>query len=436
MGADQTRAGRDGGRVNWVYSTLPVSLATGSIGTLVQLYIIQLNGITAGTLYASLAVAFFNGVSIPAAIFWGFTTDRLHQRKAVIFASYLVMASVLVSFYGQDTVGTIAQYSVFSFISAAAATPLNLLIMESEPKNRWAGAFAKLSMASGVGNVIGLILSTVWVQAFPLILLSVPFGIFSFISAILTLWMVREPAFILERESIVLRRPSFFSRLLALPLMFLSVPRVSDFKRAFRGLRYGLTSYLPLLYISIICFYLSSGIFNTSYVPALSSFSLTSGEIFGVILSGMVVQTLAFQYFGRYIGRRSLIAVTVVGLFLRTASYLGSGVFALILPRPLYVLPALVLYPLGSGLGFAIYYTASNTMIFNTVKSSPGSTLGVYSAIVGTATFAGSILSGFVSIAFGFAATFLAGGLLLVAATGVALRLGRLESVPSPAATS
>ena len=88
-------------KLNWVYSTLPVSLATGSIGTLVQLYIIELNGRVSGILYASLAVAFFNGVSIPAAIFWGYTTDRLHQRKAVIVASYIVMATVLVSFYGR-----------------------------------------------------------------------------------------------------------------------------------------------------------------------------------------------------------------------------------------------------------------------------------------------------------------------------------------------
>ncbi|HUI86133.1 MAG TPA: MFS transporter [Nitrososphaerales archaeon] len=415
-------------RVNWVYSTLPVSLATGSIGTMVQLYIIQLNGIANGTLYASLAVAFFNGVSIPAAIFWGYTTDKLHRRKAVIFASYLVMATVLVSFYGQDTVGTIAQYSVYSFISAAAATPLNLLIMESEPKNKWADTFAKLSMASGIGNVLGLVLSTLWVQAFPLILLSIPFGIFSLISAVLSLVMIRETEFVLERETIVLRRPSFFSRLLALPLMFIGLPSTSDFKRAFRGLKYGVTSYVPLLYISIIFFYLSSGIFNTSFVPAMSSFAMSSGAIFGVILSGIVVQTLAFQYFGRYLGKRSLSGVTAVGLIIRAFSYLGCGLFALVLAQPLFALPALILYPLGSGIAFAMYYTASNTMVFNSVKGNPGSTLGVYSAIVGSATFVGSILSGFISIYLGFYATFSLGGVLLILAIWVVLRLRRLEN--------
>jgi MFS family permease len=414
-------------RANWIYSTLPVSLATGSIGTVVQLYIIQLNGTSAGILYASLAVALFNGVSIPASIFWGFTTDRLQLRKAVVVASYIVMASVLVSFYGQDTAGTIAEYSVFSFISAAAATPLNLLIMENEPKNKWADTFARLSMVSGVGNSAGLVLSTIWVQAFPLILLSIPFGVLALVSAVLAQVLIHEPRIALEHETIVLRRPSFFSRLLSLPLMFLEIPKASDFRRVFRGLRSGLTSYVPLLYLSIVCFYLSSGVFNTAYVPALSAFSLPKGEIFAVILSGIVVQTIAFQYVGRYIVGRSLAMVSTGGLVLRTISYLLSGFFALVLAQPLFVVPALVLYPLGSGIAFAVYYTASNTMIFNSIKSKPGSALGVYSAIVGTATFVGSILSGFISIYVGFSATFTVGALLLILASLITLRLDRLE---------
>jgi MFS family permease len=343
------------------------------------------------------------------------------------------MATVLLSFYGQDTVGTIAEYSVFSFISAASPTPLNLLIMETEPKNKWADSFAKLSLASGIGNTVGLVLCTFWVQALPLIQLSVPFSILSLISAALALIMIREPEFVLERETIVLRKPSFYSRLLALPLMFLSIPKASDFKRIFRGLRYGVTSYVPLLYLSIVFFYLSSGIFNTSYVPALSSFSLTEGEIFALILFGMVVQTLSFQYAGKYITKRSLAWVTSAGLLLRAVSYVGSGVFAVFLAQPLYVIPALVLYPLGAGLAFAIFYIASNTMVFNSVKKgNPGSVLGVYSAIVGLATFTGSILSGFTSVYLGFDSTFIAAGLLLVLSAAIMLRLRRLEN-PSEA---
>jgi sugar phosphate permease len=128
----ELKGGKRKKRINWVYSVFPVALATGPLSTLIQLYLIELNGVTLGTIYSGLAIAIFNGVSIPAAIFWGFTTDRLHSRRGLIAASYAVMAVVLVSFYfDRSTAGTIATYSVFSFVSVASATPLNLLIMET-----------------------------------------------------------------------------------------------------------------------------------------------------------------------------------------------------------------------------------------------------------------------------------------------------------------
>ena len=49
--------------------------------------------------------------------------------------------------------------SLVSFISAASATPLNLLIMETEPKNHWATGFARLSLVSSIGATVGYAMS-------------------------------------------------------------------------------------------------------------------------------------------------------------------------------------------------------------------------------------------------------------------------------------
>ena len=413
-------------RVGWVYSVLPVSLATGPLGTLVQLYLFQLNGPTLGIIYASLAVAIFSGVSIPASMFWGYATDRLHDRKTIVVVSYALTALVLFAFFFfGSTPGTILVYSVFSFIFAAAATPLNLLIMETEQKGRWAKAFARLSMMSSLGNVGGLVLSTLWgVEGLPLILLSIPLGGFSLVSAVLAFATITEPAFVFEGETIVRRKSSFFTRFLALPLMFISTPGLWDFRRLFRGLRFTLTSYLPLFYISTVFFYLSSGLFNTSLVPALSTFSLSTGEVFAVILSGMVVQTLAFRYAGRYFERRSLASGSIQGLLLRGGCYVLFGVFALVAAGPAYVAPALILYPLASGVAFAAYYISTYTMMFNVVQTeNAGSALGVYSAVIGLATLAGSLASGFISVFVGFHVTFISAGLLLFLAAAVVARL-------------
>ncbi len=429
----ESKGGRRTKKINWVYSVFPVALATGPLGTMVQLYLIELNGVTLGTIYSGLAIAIFNGVSIPAAIFWGFTTDRLHRRRNLIVASYALMAIVLFSFYfDRSTAGTIATYSIFSFVSVASATPLNLLIMETEEKGRWAGAFAKLSMMSSVGSVGGLILSTLWSEKFPLILLSVPLGFFALASAALSVITISEPAFTFERESVAMRRSSFFNRLLTLPVFFIKAPKASDFRRVFRGLRSSLTSYVPLFYISTVLFYLSSGLFNTSFVPAMSAFSLTEVETFAVILAGAAAQTLAFQGAGRYVSAQSLVTTSAQGLLLRGWSYVVIGAAALFLAGPLFIVPALVMYPIAGGVAFAVYYTSSNTMMFNTVqRKNPGGALGVYSAVVGIATMGGSLASGFISVYLGFYTTFVLAGVLLFAAVWIVAHLPKSPGTDS-----
>lgn len=416
---------------SWFYSTFPIALATGPLGTLVQLYLIELNGFTLGTIYVSLASAIFNGVSIPAALFWGVITDRLHRRRALIALSYGLMGLVLVTFYfDATTAGTITAYALFSFVSVASATPLNLLIMETQSKGRWSSSFARLSMISSAGNVGGLLLSVVWSGAFPkglgLTALFIPLGFLALASAGLAVATIPEPKFVLEGETLALRRQGFLSRLLAVPVFFLSLPRLSDFRRVFRGLSSSLTSYLPLFYISTILFYFSSGLFNTSFVPAMQKSLLSTQEIFAVILAGMVVQTLAFQGARPFISQRPLVATSVQGLLLRGWSYLAVGVSFIFLEGPSFVAPALIFYPLASGIAFALYYASSNTMIFNTVKPrNAGASLGVYSAVVGIAAMAGSFASGFVSIYVGFYATFVFAGVLLFAAVGIVARLPR-----------
>ena len=417
------------GKTAWLYSVFPVSVATGPLGTMVQLYLIYLNGQALGTIYGSLAMAIYNGISIPAALFWGLATDRLHKRRALIALSYGLMAIALVSFFfDRTTLGTISRYSVISFVSVASATPLNLLIMETEQKSRWASAFAKLSMVSSVGNVGGLLLSVVWADLLPnnLIILFVPMGALSVASSALALATISEPAFIFERETVALRKPSFFSRLRANPVFFIGVPFASDFKRVFRGLRSSLTAYVPLFYISTILFYISSGLFNTSFAPAMHNFSMPDQEVFAVILAGMVVQTLAFQASGKFVEARSLVTSSVQGLLLRGGSYLAIGVGALILGGPLFLVPTLIFYPLAGGIAFAVYYTSANTMMFNTVHGkAAGAALGVYSAVVGIATMAGSLASGFMSVYLGYYTTFVIAGALLLAAVGVVARLPR-----------
>ena len=399
-------------RVAWINSVLPISIALGPISTIIQLFILNMHGTV---IEVGLAITLYNTVSIPAAMFWGFATDRAHKRKPIIIVSYVATAGVFVLFFVARTFYSISLlYALFAFATAASTTPLNLLIMETERKQKWASAFARLSMVASIGNTVGLVLCLAWSVVFPLIYIVLALAILSLISAGLSVIMIDEPNVIFERRTIALTKPSFFQRLQANPYFFLRIPRLNDFKRVFRALKYELTRHVPLLYLSIFAFYLGSGIFNTSIVPSMQAHHASNLLIFLVTTVGMVVQVVSFRFAGPYTEKKSPVKATVASLILRSACYGLMGVSVYLVAGIWFLAPVLIFYPLAAGLAYSIYYTASNIMVFNALgRTNQGSSLGVYSALVAIATMVGSLVSGFSSFYLGFYTTFITAAVCL-----------------------
>ena len=65
---------------------------------------------------------------------------------------------------------------------------------------------------------------------------------------------------------------------------------------------------------------------------------------------------------------RSLTAVAVQSLILRGAAYALQGAAALLFSGIVFLLLSSTLYALSSGVAYGLDYTASNTMIFNSLK--------------------------------------------------------------------
>lgn len=411
----------------WVDAILPFNIALGPVGTLIQLLILNLDGTV---IDVALAVTLFNAVGVPAAMMWGFVTDHFQRRKTIIVASYLVTAAILVSFLFANTKYWVSLlYAAFSFATTASATPLNLLIMETERKQKWATAFARFSMVTSIGQTVGLILSVGWGLFLPLTYLVVPLAILSIVSAALSVLMIKEPSVVFERQAIALSKPSFFHRILAVPFFFLRVPRLNDFKRIFRDIKYELTRQIPILYFSIFVFYLASGIFNTSIVPSLQANNMSSFLIFLVTTIVMVVQIVSFKYAGPYTEKKSPVKAAVGGIVLRSLGYGFLGVSLYIVTGVLFLAPVLIFYPLAAGFAYSVYYTASNTMVFNSLPGGrQGSSLGVYSALVGIATMLGSLISGFTSFFLGYPITFIIAAMLLAVSAWLASLLRHFKS--------
>jgi len=394
---------------SWVASVIPISIATGPVSTLIVLLILSLHG---NVVDVGFAITLFNAVSIPAAIFWGFTTDRLHRRKMIIIASYTATGAILLLFlFARSLYSVTLLYGLFSFVTTAETTPLNLLVMETSPKQQWSSAFAWFSMLTSIGNGIGLVLGSAWSSFLLLNYLVIPLALLSLASAGLSVVMIKEPSVVFERQMIVQNKHSFFQRLQKIPFIFLRIPTLSDFKRIFRAMKYDLTKHVPLLYLSIFMFYVASGLFNTSVVASMGSKQVSSIAIFSIVTVVNIVQTLSFKYAGVYAQKTSLCNASIYSLTLRGTCYALLGISFYFVGGTWYAIPALVFYSLAGGLAYSIYYTASNTMVFNTLHgNSHGSSLGVYSALVGIATMAGALMSGFSSYYLGFGATFLLAG--------------------------
>ena len=403
----------------WVDAILPFYIAFGPVGTLIQLLILNLHG---SVIDVALAVTLFNAVGVPAAVVWGFVTDRFHRRKLIIAGSYLATAAILVSFLFINAGYEVSLlYAVFSFTTSAATTPLSLLIMETERKQKWATAFARFSMVTSIGQTAGLILSVGWGLFLSVNYLVVPLAALSVVSAALSVLMIKEPSVVFERRVIAMNKPSFFHRILAVPVFFLRLPRLNDFKRVFRNIKFELTRQVPILYFSIFMFYLASGIFNTSLVPSLKANNVSSFLIFLVTTVAMVVQIISFRYAGPYTERKSPVKAAVGGLVLRSLGYGFLGVSLYIISGVWFLAPVLIFYPLAAGFAYSVYYTASNTMVFNTLRAGrQGSSLGVYSALVGIATLVGSLVSGFTSFFLGFSVTFIIAAVFLAVSAWLA----------------
>ncbi len=393
-------------RVAWINSVLPISIALGPVSTIIQLFILNMHGTV---IEVGLSVTLYNTVSIPAAMFWGFATDRARKRRPIIIASYLATAGVFVLFFAARTFYSVSlMYALFSFATTASTTPLNLLIMETERKQKWASAFARLSMISSIGNTIGLVLCLAWSLVFSLTYIVLALAILSLISAGLSVLMISEPKVIFERNIIALTMPSFFHRLKVIPYLFLRIPGLNDFRRVFKALKCEVTRHVPLLYLSIFAFYLGTGIFNTSIIPSLHANHASNLLIFLATTITMVVQVVSFMFAGPYTEKKSPAKATVASLILRSTCYGLLGVSVYLVAGIWFLAPVLILYPLAAGLAYSIYYTASNTMVFNTLgQTNQGSSLGVYSALVAIATMIGSLVSGFSSFYLGFYTTFI-----------------------------
>jgi hypothetical protein len=333
--------------------------------------------------------------------------------------SYLLTSFLILGlFFIKSVAGATLIYAAIAFIGAASGAPINLLVMETVEKTKWAHNFSVLQMIVTIGSTIGLLASWVVTGVSTLSILLLVLTASSFVSALLAITLIRDPKTVGKSVSLYDSAQSFLYQLVAIPNMLIKIPNPENIKNFFRfhgfasvEKRFVLTFYL----ISFI-FFFSSAIFNTEYPVGLNLGGVSGSLVFFLMLVSSAFQVVAFKYYDRFTKGLNSRFVSALSLLGRGSGYIIIGLFFVFFRGLALFGGNLVFYIISSGIAYAVYYPTSYAILFKTLAGkSKGSTMGIYSAVVGVGTLAGALFSGVLSVSYGFGATFvIAGGFMLL----------------------
>ncbi len=293
--------------------------------------------------------------------------------------------------------------------------------METIEKRYWASGFSKLQMLSSVGGSFGLLAASVLTGFLPLryvMLVLIPFIIISVLMAA----SITEPSKTIERRAILRSAVALKFRLLIHSFIFIRIPSTKFLREIIS--RYKAMSKLTILYTAMFVFYLGSAIFNTAYVPGLRQIDFSNVYIFAIIFAGYAAQSIVFKYSGKLTESKGEHYALQNSLAMRGIGYVLIGLAFLLGTGFGSVIANVMLYAVSAGLAFSVFYTASNTLLFETVgNEKPGRKLGLYSGIVGLSYLVGSLIAGYIAYYIGYAFAFVLSGLLIVASLSIFLKL-------------
>lgn len=401
----------------WMYASIPANIASGPLGTLIPLYILTVGG---GVFDVAIAITAYNVITIPSAFLWGHVSDSIKRKTLIIFSYIFTTALLFLLLYEKAIIDIAITYGLIAFVNSANGTPLNLMVMETNIKENWARGFSALQTFSAVGYVIGLVLGVVVTVFTGMTTLISLLAIISLGSVLLATVLIREPSsspmfsrtYFTEVKSLVRELVVQPIELAMLPIHSL---RELARARSINVTRHG-KGYIYTIYVATLLFYIGTSVYGAEYAAGLNLHGLSTYLVFAIILAGGIAQTITFRYSYKFIkaGHKNPLPAGVVSL--RGISFALMGVSFMFLTGALFFYSNVLLCLIASGFSYAIFYTGSYALLFNTLKGkNSGSSLGIYSAVAGVGNLVGSLLSGVIALYLGLDAVFIIAGLLVVA---------------------
>ncbi len=362
---------------------MPYSIAIGPLGTLLTLEIVSLNGTPVDVSYAMSAGS---AAGVAAPLIWGFLLDKYGGRRILTLGFLGTTAFMLALAYTSSIPQIALYYAAASLFSSAVGVSASMIIVGYSSRSKWSESYSSLNFISSLGYLIGDLTAAV-LSGF----LSIKFIILS-MSALSIASVALTP--------------------LTMPQKVVKVNASNDPPKPIKDKVMELSN-LITLYLAIIIFYISSGIFNTLYPYGLRVGGLSKAWVMGIISMGLGVQILGFKMAPRIISKLGSNAKAASrSLILRGLSYSLIGLSS---STPVTLIATgLTLYPLAAGLAFSTFYTASNVMVFERLRNGKeGRGLGVYNVVTGSAYLTGSLASGYLANSIGIGQSYVVAGVML-----------------------
>ncbi|QLH74692.1 MAG: MFS transporter [Methanomassiliicoccales archaeon] len=409
----------------WYYTFLPYNISGGSTSNLIPLFMAQ--SLKASVAEVSIVSAITSLASVPANIFWGNLSDITKKRKVFILMGFLGMALALIMM-GLST--TLPQYYLANFLMgllAAAVAPVGtVLVLESFHKNEWGRRLGDFSKVGGIGWVIGLIIGTIWLMVFDGDDQDMPMRALFFLSAILSLaamvlamrW-VPEPQRKLDRSSV---DPEDFDNVLVniveraryLPHRLMYTLEVSRKNLRARNFSPTLRRYYVVVFLAFtgfLSFYVALPIFLYEEV------GLENSRVFIVYMASSIASALSYGIMGKVIKKKGGKKVQAFCFAARIFIFPSFFLVTLFDLSPTMLLASLLVLHAGAGLCWAGLSVAGHEIVGElSFKETRTQSLGLYNAIQGIATIAGSLIGGLVAAVFGYEVLFvMASGFIVLA---------------------
>jgi MFS family permease len=365
-------------------------MAFGLLSVFIPLYVIT--PAIGGTLFdlgIMTAVALF--LSIPAAFFWGYISDKTRRYKLYVLLSFISAAVLLYLFtFATNVITFTILYAIMAVLHVAHEAPKNILIAEHYSHEDWGKSYALYEGFTEIGWLIGLLLGLfVSTMAFSSNIILVLCSILNLAAFVLSIFFVADPLLIFERRLVNIERKIDYTYrgVNAASRLMEGLPIGEKFKSEnFFAFGIGLVLFSlasSLFFTPLPIFFAEKLAFPTSMIFMIYMLS-SGGSVAGYFLAGKRASSPnAKTYMRRIVLLRAILVFSLIAI-------VNFAVFTTFLASVILIF---------MGLAYGLYHILTLSLSMELIPSGKS---GLFDVLMGLGAAFGSFLGPFLAQQLGF----------------------------------